>query len=148
MIYLVTEGEYSDYHVAAVFSTREKAEAYLADLSAFGSMCRNVYAIEEMPLDEMPVRAAGAFRSWIDKTGREFENVWKDGADPHAPAMTRGFGIFEGYGETREHARRSAEEFRRVYEPTPRPAETIAPRIIDPVVADVIGGLREIRGDA
>lgn len=44
-IYIVTEGEYSDYHICAVFSTREKAEEYV--------QCHGTdYNIEEYDLDE------------------------------------------------------------------------------------------------
>ena len=34
IVYLVTEGEYSDYGVVAVFSTRAKAQAFEADCKA------------------------------------------------------------------------------------------------------------------
>lgn len=44
-IYIVTEGEYSDYHICAVFSTREKAEEYV---QSHGTD----YGIEEYDLDE------------------------------------------------------------------------------------------------
>lgn len=44
-IYIVTEGEYSDYHICAVFSKREKAEEYV--------QCHGTsYSIEEYDLDE------------------------------------------------------------------------------------------------
>lgn len=44
-IYIVTEGEYSDYHICAVYSTREKAEEYV--------QCKGTdYKIEEHDLDE------------------------------------------------------------------------------------------------
>lgn len=44
-IYIVTEGEYSDYHICAVFSTREKAEEYVQSKGTD-------YKIEEHDLDE------------------------------------------------------------------------------------------------
>lgn len=65
-IYLVTSGSYSDYHVDAVFSTRELAEAFHAKHSkAHG----DTNDIEEMPLDD-PERVAAQIRSywhvWLD----------------------------------------------------------------------------------
>lgn len=44
-IYIVTSGEYSDYHICAVFSTREKAEEYV-------QIHGTDYGIEEYDLDE------------------------------------------------------------------------------------------------
>lgn len=43
MVYVVTDGSYSDYGIQAVFSTKEKAEAYA---NKYG------YRIEEFPLDQ------------------------------------------------------------------------------------------------
>ena len=44
-IYIVTSGEYSDYHIDAVFSTKEKAKAYIQQKGT-------EYDIEEYELDE------------------------------------------------------------------------------------------------
>mgnify|MGYP007012632358 CR=1 FL=1 len=44
-IYIVTEGEYSDYHICAVFATREKAEEYVQSKGTD-------YKIKEHDLDE------------------------------------------------------------------------------------------------
>lgn len=44
-IYIVTEGVYSDYHICAVFSTREKAEEYVQSKGTD-------YKIEEHAVDE------------------------------------------------------------------------------------------------
>ena len=48
-VYIVTSGDYSDYHIAAVFSTREKAEEYV---DAHGSD----YRVEEYPVDDAEVK--------------------------------------------------------------------------------------------
>lgn len=48
-IFLVTEGDYSDYHVVAAFSTREKAEK-------FAKKFVNPPEIEEYELDPVPER--------------------------------------------------------------------------------------------
>lgn len=47
-VYAVSSGEYSDYHISAVFSTREGAERYLVE---FNKANRNGGNIEEWPLD-------------------------------------------------------------------------------------------------
>ena len=50
-VYIVTSGEYSDYHIDAVFTTREKAEQFCA----VHNTCErysNFYNIEEYDVDE------------------------------------------------------------------------------------------------
>lgn len=47
-VYIVTSGDYSDYHIDAVFSTIEKAKEYV---DAHGSD----YRVEEYPVDDTPV---------------------------------------------------------------------------------------------
>lgn len=47
-VYIVTSGDYSDYHIDAVFSTRKKAKEYV---DAHGSD----YCVEEYPVDDTPV---------------------------------------------------------------------------------------------
>lgn len=56
IIYVVTEGAYSDYHVEGIFSTEEKAQGYIDRNS------RSTYdaGIEEWLLDEK--------QDWIDRT--------------------------------------------------------------------------------
>ena len=49
-VYIVTEGEYSYYHIEKVFSTREKAELYIAAHQTSGYS--NDYQIEEFDIDE------------------------------------------------------------------------------------------------
>ena len=48
MIYIVTDGTYSDYHIEAVFSELDKAEKYLAELK---QMSNDDPRIEEWPVD-------------------------------------------------------------------------------------------------
>lgn len=45
-VYLVTEGDYSDYHICGVFSTKELAEAYFANTARAKD-----FHIEEQTLD-------------------------------------------------------------------------------------------------
>ena len=50
-VYVVTSGEYSDYRIDAIFSTRERAEAYLSQLK--GAECSSGYEqIAEWAVDE------------------------------------------------------------------------------------------------
>lgn len=52
-VYIVTEGEYSDYHIEAVFSTRENAEKFIAARDT--AYYLGDYEIEELDLDETQV---------------------------------------------------------------------------------------------
>lgn len=49
--YIVTEGNYSDYHICAVFSSKEQAQNYVDMHSLFSSYTS--YDIEEYEIDEM-----------------------------------------------------------------------------------------------
>lgn len=49
-VYLVSSGEYSDYGIDAIFSTRELAERYLAGNEKYDKY--DLYVIEEWELDE------------------------------------------------------------------------------------------------
>jgi len=66
-VYIVTAGDYSDYHICAVFSTEKKAEKYIEALG--GSM--NVEVLEVDP----DLTATGyregyrAFAVWMQKDG-------------------------------------------------------------------------------
>jgi hypothetical protein len=51
-IYIVTNGSYSDYHIEAVFSTKEAAEAWLAEAQESSGFYSDGPQIEEWPLDE------------------------------------------------------------------------------------------------
>jgi len=50
IIYIVTEGEYSDYGIVAIFSTKEKAQNFISITAAPDDL--SDYEIEEWPLDE------------------------------------------------------------------------------------------------
>jgi hypothetical protein len=127
IVYVVTSGAYSDYGISAVFSTREKAEEFIRLRREFGTtnldgtvFYSDEYTVEEYALDEEPVPKTGAFwaRIWDDGTGNI---TWWGDRDPNAHAFVENqqyavpgrHRVFNGFGETREHARRSAEELRR-----------------------------------
>jgi hypothetical protein len=49
-VYIVTQGSYSDYHIAAVFSNKSMAEAWVA-LKQGNARFSDPYEIEKWPLD-------------------------------------------------------------------------------------------------
>ena len=54
-VYLITAGEYSDYCVLAVCSTREKAEHFCEVLNRNGGRYGDKADIEEYPVDSIPI---------------------------------------------------------------------------------------------
>jgi hypothetical protein len=54
-IYLITAGEYSDYCVLTVCSTREKAEHFCEVLNRNGGRYGDQAGIEEYPVDSIPI---------------------------------------------------------------------------------------------
>lgn len=133
-VYLVSEGSYSDYSVIAAFSTREGAEAYIAHLKGDGST-KSYSQVndepEEMDIDVPRETWPGAWQVTIDIDGAVTDTVWTAQTLPVGPYHWKAVGVgqrwgtperFAGYGETPEHARRSAEELRRVTLATPEDA--------------------------
>lgn len=55
-IYIVTEGEYSDYHIEEVFSTYEQAEKYVALQNDTHEIWREYY-IEEYDVDDCKIES-------------------------------------------------------------------------------------------
>jgi hypothetical protein len=136
-IYIVTSGCYSDYAIDAVFSTREQAEAYVAGEMEHGyhSFTNGEWVVtssmeiqvEEYEMDA-PVVHNGAWRVTVDAHGNAQGAQYWAGRPPTTPAELEPWGDrpkFVGYGETIEHARRSAEEFRRAWLTSPA-AQTYA----------------------
>lgn len=72
-IYVVTAGEYSDYRIHAMFSTRENAERYMEALPNPGYSGYN--EIEEWTLDDMPEPAARGLKSYEVQIRRDGEIV-------------------------------------------------------------------------
>ena len=87
--FLVTQGEYSDYHVLAVFSTREGAEKYAAYYPTNGY---NAVDIELVGLDEWGKYPPGKlrYRVQFDREGNN-RQIQQEGPD-------------DGYEEVRPHA--------------------------------------------
>jgi hypothetical protein len=63
-VYIVTHGDYSDYSICAVFSTRDKAEEYIQQHG-------NTFRIEEYSLDEHVEQS----EIWIVEIGISAHNV-------------------------------------------------------------------------
>ena len=63
-VYLITDGDYSDYTVYAASSTEEGAEGLISRLQVLG-VCGDGARIEEYPLDEIP-RKEKRWQCWID----------------------------------------------------------------------------------
>lgn len=75
-VYVVTEGEYSDYHICGVFSTQEKADAYVAAATTTHSQPR----IETFELDTLiPPKSGRVYYAVINNADgsiyRQFEYV-------------------------------------------------------------------------
>ena len=67
-IYIVTEGSYSDYHIEAVFSTREKAEEFMDTKDDDAS-------IEELPLDAPVERKVTTWEIGLDLRTKNVRSV-------------------------------------------------------------------------
>ena len=71
-VYIVTRGEYSDYHIVGVFSTQEKAEQFVEDTyKVYGYRDSwDQLEIEEYPLDELKVnKNRQMYRFWHNFSG-------------------------------------------------------------------------------
>ena len=120
MIYIVTQGSYSDYSIRAVFTTKEGAEAWVAGLNERQKEqgCGDDATIEEYEAD-VPIERSGAFYAWVDEDGLGGGAIWSLGMDPDEPALEStavrrdGKRSFRGHGRTAEHAMRSARELAR-----------------------------------
>jgi len=54
-VYLVTMGDYSDYHILAAFATKERAELYILDHIKTGYETIYKPIIEDFELDKGPL---------------------------------------------------------------------------------------------
>jgi hypothetical protein len=102
--YLVTSGDYSDYRIVGVFSTREAAEACIDRQAEYGSDNND---IEEWDLDLPLEMQLGCYVCRVDADGEvvtEQRSTYYTACEP-AKKIGR---LFQGYGKTPEHAKRSA----------------------------------------
>lgn len=113
MVYLVTDGDYSDYHIKAIFSTRELAEAYKAKRAPDGY-------IEEYELDTASsevLRTCYACHIWIED-GSIREWSFQEWALPTTRARNVAIGSVgaSAYSYVSpKHARKLAIEARQAY---------------------------------
>ena len=74
-VYVITEGDYSDYHIVAVCSTRKKAKALAAKLKRLKEIDGD-HQIEEYPIDEEP-RRENVWRCNLNVDTGEVSHEWK-----------------------------------------------------------------------
>jgi hypothetical protein len=79
-IYLVTDGEYSDYRIVGAFSTMEKAERGKVLLASYND-------VEEFELDGIPGSPPGLlpFKAVMKRNG-DNANAWRETIDGFKPA--------------------------------------------------------------
>lgn len=117
-VFVVTSGDYSDYHIDCVFLARARAEAFVAS-NPGASMHIEEWATVAQDGDLDP----GAFEVYLMEDGSASHSWLEPGKRCIAPRVHwyRGTGPWEGvpcvrfygYGKTEEHARRAAENLRR-----------------------------------
>jgi hypothetical protein len=116
-VFAVSEGSYSDYRIVAIFSTREKAQEYIDSCHAEQWSEKEIEEYDlDLPREELP----GCYEVRIKADGTVIESTWASWGRSNLPADHFGGNVyadyrdtFRGFGETTEHARRSAEELRR-----------------------------------
>jgi len=144
-IFVVTTGSYSDYRLVAVFETRDRAAAYVAECDAVSPQkyengeWSTYYGadmeIEVFPLNEPPERPESIWYATIKTDGtvisaRYINASWvgqscvHPAGGPHRSPFEAT--CFAGTGESPEHARRKAEDFRRAWLASPAAAEYAA----------------------
>lgn len=133
-VWWVEGGEYSGWHIKAIFSTKKKAEEYVR---TYNASCPEEYRlapddIAEKPLDEPIPPVIGEWMVHLSVNGNTTKNFgegqwnedsyggmkssWIQRSDWDGNKwVKKDEPIFVGFGQTREHARRSAEDLRREY---------------------------------
>jgi len=67
-VYLVCNGEYSDYHVCEIFSTRKLANQYIDEMAKWYKCTKKSYTIETYTIDK-PVSELKIIQVHMDKEG-------------------------------------------------------------------------------
>lgn len=133
-VWWVEAGEYSDWHVKAIFSTKEKADEYVRVYNASCDEPNRIPpdSVQEKPIDKPIPDLIGHWMihigisgnltkmygngDWceggpdIEKSGWFQKLDWRGGK-----LVAFDEPIFYGVGKTKEHARRQAEDLRREY---------------------------------
>lgn len=137
-VWWVEGGEYSSWRIKAIFSTKEKATEYVRVHNASCPKEERIsqYDIKEKPLDAPFDDTLGEWMVHISVEGKSLNEYgtgqWSlDGFDRSTPRwfqrrfqgyelnglryVKKDEPVFIGFGKTKEHARRSAEDLRREY---------------------------------
>lgn len=136
-IYVVTAGAYSDFHIVAIFSEKDRAEEYAEEYESFRYSDMGEARVKTWPLDEPREELDGRYEVRIGPDGNvrdvnaseygtpneepehifERQNSWSDRYTVSGEFEHHIFQVceFEGYGQTEEEARRSAEQLRREF---------------------------------
>lgn len=91
IVYIVTSGSYSDYGIVAVFSTKEKAEAFIEQRRQTECYDHDDNEIEEWTLDEESGKVARALFSCFLQA-ESGDVVHEQGRTELAPPTARGMG--------------------------------------------------------
>jgi len=104
-VYLVTRGEYSDYRISAVFSTRALAEA-------LARLIPDANDVGEYPLDPPLPAKHPRWRVWMDREGNNAETKRVSWNSDFLPKVVKG--TFNCYvnGEDETQAIKAANEKR------------------------------------
>lgn len=120
-IYVATSGSYSDYSIDAVFSTREKAEQYIARRNELGGLSYEANAVEEWVLDETsPEWLEGKIKCWVVDFARntadvESAQVWDYNPSEQATLLHDGSFRAWVFADTQERAVKVAMERRSIW---------------------------------
>lgn len=111
-IYIVTQGEYEDYHICAVFSTRELAQQYIDN---FATPMHAPYEIEKYVMDDMEAVKRG--KPYDVEMGRDGTVISVEHMDRKvymSPRIRGGCGVVEwqGYAKDEQHAIKICNEYR------------------------------------
>ena len=112
-VYLCTQGDYSDYRVLAVFSSRYRAKKFVA--YRYGPKGEPEWSSQQIRIEpfevNIPYEGTGGWRCW--NTRADGEPIWDPDLVPSGASvywMDNGVPQVYGDGPTPEHARRSRDE--------------------------------------
>src|SRR5882724_13401438 len=100
--FVITQGEYSDYHIVAVFDNKEAAEGYVAQSNAkLTYKYDDLYQLETFPLNSTIKSAVGPFITVSTAIGKDGDVQ----ISPHYPEEPSGFHelVEEGPAEVGTH---------------------------------------------
>ena len=104
-IYIVTDGEYSDFRILSVFSTRQKAEKYAEWVETCTDSYNGSVDIKVLPLDVYLTeidQGLSPWSVWLPKDSTEESiDVWKlDPTDVRMIGLTQFFNKYLSFNKT------------------------------------------------